>query len=212
MRWEQGRAAPEQMIGARELQRVPASREHADRLLAESQRHLASARDIRDSNPEGAYQLLYDGVRKALTAVLADEGLRPTTSCGHRAVYSAAAVQLDPPMGVVLRPFDRMRRQRHEIEYSAMNQPSTSPAIRANVVERRTNQQRPGRGRAVTPPERSATRVRRRPSRSRSHRRAASATAALSVAPLRNRAARITGAAKGVVNVASVSSGSGPGR
>ena len=121
MRWGQGRATLEQMIDAKELQRVPASREHADRLLVESQRHVASARDIVDSDPEGAYQLLYDGVRKALTAILANEGLRPTTSGGHRAVYTAVAGQLDPPMGAVLRPFDRMRRERHAIEYPAMD-------------------------------------------------------------------------------------------
>ena len=112
--------------------RVPASREHADRLLAESRRHVASARDISDNDPEGAYQLLYDGVRKALTAILANEGLRPTTSGGHRAVYAATAAQLDPPMGGVLRPFDRMRRQRHEIEYPAMN---AEPVLPEDVVD-----------------------------------------------------------------------------
>jgi hypothetical protein len=132
MRWEQGRATLQQMIDAKELQRVPASREHADRLLAESQRHIASARDIVDLDPEGAYQLLYDGVRKALTAILANEGLRPTTSGGHRAVYTALAAQLDPPMGGVLRPFDRMRRQRHSIEYPAMD---AEPVLPEDVVD-----------------------------------------------------------------------------
>lgn len=68
MRWEQSRPTLEQMIVVKELQRVPPSRKHADRLLAESQRHLASAREISNGDPEGAYQLLYDGVRKALTA------------------------------------------------------------------------------------------------------------------------------------------------
>ena len=132
MRWEQGRATLEQMLAAQELQRVPASREHADRLLAESHRHLASARGISDSDPEGAYQLLYDGLRKALTAVLANQGLRPTTSGGHRAVYTAVAAQLDPPLGGILRPFDRMRRQRHEIEYPAMN---AEPVLPEDVVD-----------------------------------------------------------------------------
>lgn len=132
MRWEQGRAALQQMLTAKELQRVPASREHADRLLAEGKRHLASASDISDNDPEGAYQLLYDGVRKALTAVLANEGLRPTTSGGHRAVYAAVAAQLDPPLGAVLRPFDRMRRQRHEIEYPAMD---AEPVLPEDVAE-----------------------------------------------------------------------------
>lgn len=120
------------MIDVKDLQRVPASREHADRLLEESRRHLASAHDIRESDPEGAYQLLYDGVRKALTGILANEGLRPTTSGGHRAVYSAVAAQLDPPMGAVLRPFDRMRRQRHAIEYPAMD---AEPVLPEDVAD-----------------------------------------------------------------------------
>ena len=53
MRWEQGRATQEQMIDAKELQRVPASREHADRLLAESQRHIASAATSSTLTPKG---------------------------------------------------------------------------------------------------------------------------------------------------------------
>jgi len=118
------------MIAASELQRVPASREHADRLIRQARRHLVSAHDISDDDPAGGYTLVYDAARKALTAVLENQGLRPTTRGGHLAVYEAARAQLDPPMGQVLRPFDRMRRQRHDVEYP----PTDAPQISADDV------------------------------------------------------------------------------
>lgn len=46
------------MIARGELERVPASREHADVMLAQARQHLASAVAIADSDPAGAYQLL----------------------------------------------------------------------------------------------------------------------------------------------------------
>lgn len=76
-----------------------------------------------DSDPEGAYDTLYDAARKALWAILANQGLRPTHRGGHLAVYHAVKAQLDPPMGVQLRPFDRMRRQRRDAEYPRIDTP-----------------------------------------------------------------------------------------
>jgi hypothetical protein len=130
MRWNQGREVIDRMIAASELQRIPASREHADRLILQARRHLVSADEISDDDPAGGYTLLYDAARKALTAVLENQGLRPTTRGGHLAVYEATRAQLDPPMGQVLRPFDRMRRQRHDVEYP----PTDAPQISANDV------------------------------------------------------------------------------
>jgi hypothetical protein len=109
---------------------VPASRDHADRLILQACKHLASADEIGDDDPAGGHTLVYDAARKALTAVLENQGLRPTTRGGHLAVYDAARAQLDPPMGQVLRPFDRMRRQRHNAEYP----PTDAPQISADDV------------------------------------------------------------------------------
>jgi hypothetical protein len=130
MRWNKGRATVDRMLAEAELQRVPASREHADRLVDQARRHLASARDVCETDPEGGYVLGYDAARKALTAVLENQGLRPTSRGGHVAVYEAIRAQLDPPMGMVLRPFDRMRRQRHEVEYP----PADAPALTEDDV------------------------------------------------------------------------------
>ena len=66
----------------------------------------------------------------ALTAVLENEGLRPTSRGGHIAPYAAVAAQLDPPMGAVLRPFNRMRRTRNRSEYPSF----TTPEVTADNV------------------------------------------------------------------------------
>jgi HEPN domain len=127
MRWQQGRAEVDKMLADGELQRVQASREHADRLLNQARRHLDSAEATCESDPEGAYGTLYDAGRKALWAILANQGLRPTTKGGHLAVYQAVKAQLDPPMGQQLRPFDRMRRQRHDAEYQQIDTTELDP-------------------------------------------------------------------------------------
>lgn len=123
MRWEQGRATIERMLADQHLQRIPANRRHADRLLAQARRHLAAAETICGIDPQGAYVLVYDAARKALAAVLENQGLRATTNGGHIAVHVAARAQLDPPMGQILRPFTRMRRQRNEVEYASNEVP-----------------------------------------------------------------------------------------
>ena len=58
---------------------MPPNREHADQLLVQSRKDLASAELLLDSNPKRAYESLYDAARMALTAVLENEGLRPTS-------------------------------------------------------------------------------------------------------------------------------------
>jgi hypothetical protein len=69
MRWEQGRTVIERMLADGELQRVPASRAQADRLLAQARVHVASALKVCDDDPAEGYALAYDGARKALTAI-----------------------------------------------------------------------------------------------------------------------------------------------
>jgi hypothetical protein len=103
-------------------------------MLAQARRHLMSAQEVCGNDPEGGYALLYDAGRKALAAVLGNEGLRPTSAGGHLAVYEAVRAQLDPPMGTVLGPFDRMRRQRRDAEYPQVDAPELSAAdVREDV-------------------------------------------------------------------------------
>ena len=87
---------------------------------------MESAELLRDKNPERADGSLYDAVRMALTAVLENQGLRPTSRGGHIASYTTVAAQLDRPMGAVLRPFDRMRRTRNRSEYPSFTTPDVT--------------------------------------------------------------------------------------
>ena len=127
MKWQQGRTEIDKMLADGELERGQASRDHADRLLNQARRHLDSAEGTCGSDPEGAYGALYDAGRKAPWAILANQGLRPTTKGGHLAVYHAVRAQRDPPMGQDLRPFYRMRRQRHDAEYPQIDSPDLHP-------------------------------------------------------------------------------------
>ncbi len=123
MRWEQGRSVLDALLEARDLERVPASAEHAAELIGQARKHVASAQRIADDDPAGAFQLLYDAARKALCAILENQGLRATSRGGHIVVLEALSAQLNPPMGNVLRPFDRLRRQRNSAEYPRQHAP-----------------------------------------------------------------------------------------
>lgn len=127
IRWEQGRAIVDSMIADGSIQSVPASREHADRLLEMSDQKLVSAELVLGSgDAASAFSIAYDAARLALTAMLANEGLRPRTEGGHRAVFEVAMAQLEPPLGRVIKPFDRMRRQRNDSQYPALDSSGVS--------------------------------------------------------------------------------------
>lgn len=125
-RWDQGREVIERMLADQHLQRVPPSREHAEQLLAQARRYVESARTIVATDADGAYVLAYDAVRKALTAILENQGLRATSRGGHIALIDAVVAQLDPPLGGTLRPVDRMRSRRNRLEYPSADVPAVT--------------------------------------------------------------------------------------
>ncbi|MEV4243518.1 hypothetical protein AB0J63_08930 [Streptosporangium canum] len=127
MRWMQGRDRIDAMLTSGQLERVPPSREHADTLLTQADRHIQLARSGFTTDPTGAYQLLYDASRKALASILENQGLRATSRGGHLAVLEAVTAQLDPPLGQALRSFDRMRRRRNSAEYPRPDTPGITP-------------------------------------------------------------------------------------
>ncbi|MEU5389525.1 HEPN domain-containing protein [Kitasatospora cineracea] len=132
MKWQQGRTAIEGMLKRKELERVPPSREQADHFLNQASNHLKAAEAVVSFDAVGAYQLLYDAARKALVAILENQGLRPTSRGGHIAVLEAVGAQLDPPLGATLRPFDRMRRRRNQAEYADLDSPEIETQDVAN--------------------------------------------------------------------------------
>jgi len=119
MTWEKGRPVIESMLERKHLERVTASPEDAEHLLSRARRHLETAADLADDDPEIAYDALYAAARKALTAILQQQGLRPTRAGGHEAVIEAAEAQLIPPLAEVLRPFRYLRRTRGSGDYLA---------------------------------------------------------------------------------------------
>lgn len=114
--WNQGRADIEQLLDAGRLTRVTASRELADQYLESARRHLASARSLAESDPEGAFQLAYDCARKSLAAILLNQGLRASGEGAHATIQQAVAAQLGGS-DLIRDRFGWLRRERNLNEY-----------------------------------------------------------------------------------------------
>lgn len=116
MTWATGRDRVEALVELGHLELVTPSDEHATLLMNDAERHLASAEVLASTDASAAYALAYDAARKALSAVLARQGLRATSSGGHVAVQDAIEAQLGGARSVVSQ-FGRMRRRRRDAEY-----------------------------------------------------------------------------------------------
>ena len=114
-RWRKGEEQVAGLVQQRHLQQVVADPRTAAALQASAGRHVESARRTVDADPEAAYALAYDAARKSATALLAHQGLRPTTSGGHIAVVDAIRAQFAGVPG--LTSLDRLRRRRNQAEY-----------------------------------------------------------------------------------------------
>ena len=112
-RWPRGEAEIEQLIANKQLQQVIGGQVNGAHLLQKASRTLETAGEIADQDPDSAYVLAYDAARYSGTAILAHQGLRPTTSGGHYVVEVALRAQF----GDGFRPFGAMRRRRNELEY-----------------------------------------------------------------------------------------------
>ena len=82
-RWPRGEAQIEQLIANKQLQQVIGGQANGAHLLQKASRTLETAGEIADQDPDSAYVLAYDAARYSGTAILAQQGLRPTTSGGH---------------------------------------------------------------------------------------------------------------------------------
>lgn len=130
--WGHGRATVDQMLASGQLERVPPNQEASDALLAKANTHLRSAATLATSDVELAYDALHAANRKALTAVLLVQGLRPTRDAGHTGVFEAVRAQLHPPLGPTLAPYTRIRRARNAGDYLD-ELPATADDIAADL-------------------------------------------------------------------------------
>ena len=133
MSWGKGIDTIERLLAAGHLEPVIANPEEAEYLLDKAGRHLATAAKNADEDPEIAYDVLYAAARKALTAVLIQQGLRPTRAGGHEAVIEAAEAQLVPPLGPVFKPYRRIRKLRAGGDYLASDGAISSDDVRSDL-------------------------------------------------------------------------------
>jgi hypothetical protein len=112
-RWPRGAADIERLLSSNQLQKVIGRQANGAHLLEKAARTLATATGILTQDPDSAYILAYDAARYCGTALLPQQGLRPTTSGGHYAVEVALRAQF----GDGFRPFGALRRRRNELEY-----------------------------------------------------------------------------------------------
>ncbi|MDR1264887.1 MAG: hypothetical protein LBK42_04800 [Propionibacteriaceae bacterium] len=98
--------------------------------MAKAGRTLATARGVAGSDPDSSFVLAYDAARQAGTALLAQQGLRPTTAGGHYVVERALREQFGPGMRV----FGALRRRRNELEYPDMPGDQVSPEELAEAL------------------------------------------------------------------------------
>jgi hypothetical protein len=112
-RWQRGEAEVEQLLRRRELEQVTGAAADGAALLVHAQRTVATATGLIQADPYSAFVLAYDAARFACNALLAQQGMRATTSGGHYAVERAVRAQF----GDGFRPFADLRRRRNELEY-----------------------------------------------------------------------------------------------
>ena len=126
LRWAKGRDRIDVLLAQSQLERVAANRELAEEYLAQSRAHLRTSTTVAGTDPVGEFQLAYDSARKALASLLIVQGLRPTSTGGHVALYEAVLAQFDPPLGSVFKNFGWMRPLRNDSEYPSLDRPVAS--------------------------------------------------------------------------------------
>lgn len=143
MRWEKGRPEIDALIASGRLERVSADRRLADMYIEEARRHQKSSKLMTETDPTGSFQLAYDASRKALVAMLINQGLRPTSKGGHIVIEEALRAQLTPPRNEIVDGFGWMRGLRNSSEYPSFDRPSASAedaveaqALTAKVIEK----------------------------------------------------------------------------
>uniref|UniRef100_UPI001359CC03 HEPN domain-containing protein n=1 Tax=Agromyces humi TaxID=1766800 RepID=UPI001359CC03 len=114
--WQPGRAEIEDLLKRGHLERVTPNQQFATDTLDQCDTHIASAKAIQHSDQPAALAIAYDAARKALAAILLNEGLRPTSIGGHIACIDAVDAQVRPPLDAA-RDVHRVRRRRHRNEY-----------------------------------------------------------------------------------------------
>ena len=113
MSWRQGHATIVLLVNRGHLEQISGRAANGDYLIGQARQRIASANSILQIDRVGAYNLAYDGIRQAATALLVQQGLRPRVEGGHVAIVEAVQAQFGEPF----RLLNAMRRRRNKLEY-----------------------------------------------------------------------------------------------
>lgn len=131
MRWSAGEATVERLLAAGHVERVQGAQADGASWLDRARRGLQAARVLAESAPDSSVILAYDAARQACVALLAQQGLRPTTAGGHYVVEEVIRAQFGP----ALRAFGGLRRRRNELEYPLYPAEQASAAEAAETLK-----------------------------------------------------------------------------
>jgi hypothetical protein len=112
----------EQLVADGIVRRCERDPEGALAELAAARLHLESAAKLAGPDPNGAFQLAYDGTRKAIGAHMRARGLRVGSGAGAHVKtgrYAQAALD-DPALAPHVAAFDDLRAVRNQSEYDAL--------------------------------------------------------------------------------------------
>lgn len=130
MRWGTGGATVERLLAAGHVERVHGASADGASWLDRARRGLEAARVLAESAPDSSVVLACDAARQACVALLAQQGLRPTTAGGHYVVEEVIRAQFGP----TLRAFGGLRRRRNELEYPLYPTEQASAAEAAETL------------------------------------------------------------------------------
>jgi hypothetical protein len=131
MRWSAGAAEVERLLAKGHIERVQGAQADGASWLDRARRSLEAARVIASDAPDSGVVLAYDAARQACVAILAQQGLRPTTAGGHYVVEEVIRAQFGP----TLRAFGGLRRRRNELEYPLYPTEQATPAEAAETLQ-----------------------------------------------------------------------------
>jgi uncharacterized protein (UPF0332 family) len=133
MSWAIGRETILAMLDAGELEQVAPNEEFARTLVDKARKHLATASLLQDTDLEIAFDALYTAARLSVTALLATQGLRPTTKGGHIAPIKAVRAQLGAN-AKALRSYDRLRVTRNRTDYPSPGATLSGDDVREGIL------------------------------------------------------------------------------
>lgn len=111
MSWRQGHETITLLLRQGHLEQISGEAANGQYLIDQARQRITTAATILEADPASAYNIAYDGVRQAATALLVQQGLRPKSEGGHIAVVEAVRAQFGEPFQY----FNAMRRRRNKL-------------------------------------------------------------------------------------------------